>query len=107
MKLLEEKILKDPQVKSFIDGDSYSSAAEYLFNSQLNSWQPLKNNYDALKNVQTNSFWFDGYKIKVQFNPERMKSTSAKVDEDSIKNRSCFLCEKNIPNLKVLLLLKN
>lgn len=105
MKLRGEKILKDLQVKSFIDGDSYSSAAEYLFKLQLKSWTLLKNNYDALKNAQTKSFWFDGYKIKVQFNPERIKSTSAQVDDDSIKNRKCFLCMQNLPDEQKGLLL--
>jgi len=97
MKLPEDKFLKDSQIEFFTENDEYSSAAEYLFNSQLNSWSLLKNNYDLLRNVQTKSFWFDGYKVKVQFNPERIISTSAEVDEDSIKKRKCFLCVENLP----------
>ena len=93
MKLTQNKIFKDSQIQTFIDQNDYSSAADYLFNSQLNEWELMKKNYEALKNIQTKSFWYDGFKINIQFNPERIKSTSAAVDENSITNRSCFLCD--------------
>ena len=38
---------------------------------------------------------FNGFKVNIQYNAGRIYSTSAKVD--SIKNRSCFLCGKNLP----------
>ena len=47
--------------------------------------------------LKTKTFWFDGFKIKIQLNKDRIYSTSAKVDVDSIKDRSCFLCEENLP----------
>lgn len=97
MKLPEQIILDDVHVKNLIGNTDFASVADYLFNSQLNSWELMKKNYDALKDVQTKSFWFDGFKLKVQFNAERIKSTSAEVDENSIKNRKCFLCIENLP----------
>jgi len=97
VKLPEKKTLNDLEVRSLISNNDYASAADCLFNSQLNSWELLNKNYIALKNIQTKSFWFDSFKLKVQFNPERMKSTSAEVDENSVKNRECFLCIKNLP----------
>lgn len=97
MRSIEQIILRDSQVEYFINSNDYSSAADYLFNSQLNSWESMKKNYNALKNILTKSFWFEGFKLKVQFNPERIKSTSAEVDENSIKNRKCFLCVDNLP----------
>jgi len=97
LKLPEQIILDDVHVKNLIGNSDFASAADYLFNSQLNSWGLQKKNYDTLQKVQTKSFWFDGFKLKVQFNPERIKSTSAEVDENSIKNRKCFLCIENLP----------
>ena len=47
--------------------------------------------------VRTKVFDFDGFQIKVQFNPGRMTSTVAKVDATSIKERKCFLCAENLP----------
>jgi hypothetical protein len=97
LKLPEQIILDDVHIKNLISNSDFASAADYLFNSQLNSWGLQKKNYDTLQKVQTKSFWFDGFKLKVQFNPERIKSTSAEVDENSIKNRKCFLCIENLP----------
>jgi hypothetical protein len=97
LKIHAQNIFKDVQIESLISNNNYASAADYLFDSQLNSWEAMKNNYDALKNVQTKSFWFDGSKLKVQFNPGRIKSTSAEVDEKSVKDRQCFLCVENLP----------
>ena len=94
----DQIILEDFQIESLLNNNNYAAAADYLFNSQMKSWEFLKKNYDALRNVQTESFWFNGVKLKVQFNPERFKSTSAEVDEDSLKNRECFLCVENLPD---------
>lgn len=97
MSFLIQKILSASAVELFLEQNNYAAAAEYLFNSQMNSWELMRRNYETLKNVQTKSFWFDGFKINVQFNPERIKSTSANVDEESVENRKCFLCASNLP----------
>jgi hypothetical protein len=107
MNLPVQKLLNDPFVKNLIDQDNYAAAVEYLIHSQMNSWELLKKNYDALINVQIKSFWYDGFKIKVQFNPERMISTAAKVDVESVANRKCFLCIDNIPEEQKGILLRD
>ena len=107
MKLSEEIFFSDSQIQNLISQKDYSSAADYLFNSQLKSWSLMNKNYDALKNIQTKSFWFEGMKSKVQFNPERIISTSAKVDESSISKRNCFLCTENLPEEQKGILLRD
>jgi hypothetical protein len=102
----EEKILRDSQIIDFINQSDFSSAADYLFKSQLKNWQLMKANYDALKSIKTKSFWFEGFKLNVQYNPERIKSTSALVDRKSISNRPCFLCVKNLPEEQKGIILK-
>ena len=97
MKFPEEKILSDLQIIEFINQSDFSSAADWLFRSQLKNWQLMKANYVALKNIKTKSYWFDGFKFNLQYNPERIKSTSALVDKKSISNRPCFLCTTNLP----------
>ena len=57
----------------------------------------LRNGYDSLRSVRTRVFEFDGFQVKVQFNPGRLISTVAKVDATSIKERKCFLCAENLP----------
>jgi hypothetical protein len=97
LNLPKQIVLSDSEVENFINQNDFGKVAEYLFHSQLNSWKLLRENYNALKNIRTKSFWFDGFKIKVQFNPERIKSTTAKVDAESVADRICFLCVDNLP----------
>ena len=92
-----EKISSDTKVQELITLNDFSSAADHLFHSQLSNWELMRKNYKALEKVQLKSFWFDGFKLKVQYNPERIKSTSAEVDENSVANRKCFLCSENLP----------
>lgn len=75
----------------------FSEEAKQLLTSQLNDWQLAAKNYSELKNVQVRAFGFDGFQIKVQFNPARIVSSAAKVDKQSIEARRCFLCEANRP----------
>lgn len=64
---------------------------------QLNDWPLAKGNYKGLESVEEKEFQFEGFKIKVQFNPERIRSSAAKVDKKSIENRACFLCSDKLP----------
>jgi len=64
---------------------------------QNQSWQLSADNYLGLAKVGEREFLIDGYQIKVQFNPERMRSSNAKVDQNSIAARKCFLCTENRP----------
>jgi hypothetical protein len=96
LNLPPQKIFSDTNIENLIGQNNYAMAADYLFHSQLENWSLASKNYDALKIVQTKSFWFDGFKIKVQFNPQRIKSTSAEVDEKSVAQRTCFLCVENL-----------
>lgn len=71
-----------------------------LFKEQLACWEQAKNNYDALNGVLVKDVEIDGFKLKVQFNPARIISSSAKVDSNSIKERKCFLCRENRPQVQ-------
>jgi hypothetical protein len=43
------------------------------------------------------TFDMGNFRISLQFNPERIKSSAAKVDQESIDKRPCFLCAENRP----------
>ncbi len=93
----KSRLTTNEQVIPFISEYDYANAAKLLLQTQINEWDKLDDGYKNLSSLKTKSFWFDSYKIKIQFNAGRLFSTSAKVDMDSIKNRSCFLCEINLP----------
>lgn len=77
--------------------DWWAEKANQLLKEQKLSWLLLKHNYEVLASVQTRVFDFDSFQIKIQLNPERIKSTSAVVDENSINSRECFLCLDKLP----------
>jgi len=74
-----------------------NSQIKSLFHEQVSNWELACVNYAGLKTIQTKSFNFGDFDVKVQFNPARIVSTGAKVDEKSIVERKCFLCAENRP----------
>lgn len=74
-----------------------SKDAQILLTEQLQEWEQARLNYEALEKVESKDIPFDGYSIKVQFNPARIQSSAAKVDAKSIQERKCFLCPANLP----------
>ena len=64
---------------------------------QNQTWEMSAGNYRGLDQVEEKEFLIDSYKIVVQFNPQRIRSSAAKVDQHSIAARKCFLCAENRP----------
>ncbi len=96
-KLIENILFEDEKAEAFIHKNDYGSAAKILLGSQRESWKQLASGYRSLDSVQLKEFDFHDFKIKIQFNPGRIISSSAKVDINSINNRKCFLCYENLP----------
>lgn len=99
--LLDEKELQSYLILLKEDGnrqaESYSDRAVALLKHQKANWNLLKENHAKLASVNKKSFSIDNVEIIVQNNPARIKSSAADVDETSVKNRDCFLCETNLP----------
>lgn len=80
--------------------NNYSEQVEKLIEQQLVMWQTPRDNYAALQNVEVKEFKVKRSTIKVQFNPARIVSSAAKVDNKSLKERKCFLCAANRPEVQ-------
>ena len=80
-----------------LEGKTIADNTRSLLHNQIESWEMARNGYSSLSQVQIKEFEFDDYTVKVQFNPGRIVSTSAKVDKKSIEARKCFLCYQNLP----------
>lgn len=74
-----------------------SSQAKEMLTKQLVTWELAAKNYRDFQNIQYKTFSFDGFEIKVQFNPSRVRSSGANVDPDALKKRRCFLCPDHLP----------
>ena len=73
---------------------------QHFLTDQLASWEMARTNYAALSKVQVKELDVNGVIYKVQFNPARIISSSAKVDAKSIQERKCFLCPANLPSVQ-------
>lgn len=93
---MEKFLFEHQSLSDLISNNDYSNAARLLLEEQNKSWDLLKRNYDSLKETKVKTFQFDGFIFKTQFNPGRIKSSSAKVDAKSISKRKCFLCKDSL-----------
>ena len=76
---------------------------EKFFIDQLSVWHTASEGYRAVKNAKKRTFEVGGMKVLAQFNPGRIISTSAEVDEEAVNGRPCFLCEENRPKEQTFL----
>ena len=95
--MLQKILFKDREARNHLEKDQYADAAKVLLRHQRLDWKLLADGYDLLASQKIKIFEFDLFTIKVQFNPGRIHSTSAKVDDESINKRKCFLCNENRP----------
>ncbi len=77
-----------------------SAQIDSFIASQIAEWPQAAGNFEALKGVKVKEVELPGWTVKVQFNPARIVSSSAKVDAKSLKERKCFLCAENRPSVQ-------
>ena len=68
-----------------------------LFQKQWQEWPLAAANYADLQQALQKEFLFEGFEVKVQFNPGRIRSSMAPVDSHAMLQRPCFLCAENRP----------
>jgi ATP adenylyltransferase/5',5'''-P-1,P-4-tetraphosphate phosphorylase II len=79
------------------ENSSLDEMADALQVQQRGVWPLYDDNAKGLEQVQVKTFHYAQCNVKVQFNPARIKSSAAKVDNKSIKERKCFLCTDALP----------
>lgn len=77
------------------------AALDMLFKDQMERWPLARDNYAALDHVRMRSIPFSNgdkpLEVKVQYNPSRVVSSTAKIDAETIRNRQCFFCKEGRP----------
>ncbi len=86
------------KLENLLDDRTSVEVLSDFLQQQVIDWPLASGNYKGLEKVEEKEFQFDGFTIKVQFNPERIRSSAAKVDKKSIANRNCFLCLDKLPS---------
>ncbi|MCX8010633.1 MAG: DUF4922 domain-containing protein [Ignavibacteria bacterium] len=98
--MLNKKLLTPQELKFYytkLDETNFSDSVYATFLHQKENWGMLSDGWKGFQSSEYKTFDFGWFSIKAQFNPTRFVSSSAKVDDKSIKERKCFLCIQNLP----------
>jgi hypothetical protein len=68
-----------------------------LLLEQIAVWPLLRHGIEAFALVETRTIELDDFTMRLQYNPRRLVSSAAKVDDRSIAQRQCFLCNAHLP----------
>jgi hypothetical protein len=69
---------------------------EFLL-EQKNAWTDLREGYESLKDVRARDLNCRGFSVRIQYNPGRIKSSTADVAEKNRMQQECFLCLDHLP----------
>jgi ATP adenylyltransferase/5',5'''-P-1,P-4-tetraphosphate phosphorylase II len=105
--MLNQKVISTEELSKFGPGSNLNEQVIALVKQQQQTWQLARKNYNMLSEVQTRDFDFGDFKIIVQHNPGRIRSSAAKVDAKSIAERPCFLCLQNLPDSQKTIIFQN
>jgi ribosomal protein S18 acetylase RimI-like enzyme len=100
-KVEKSGFLSEKTYASF-DGDgksgSLSELCRQLLSEQKKIWKELQEGYRFLKNVKQRDLDCRGFSVRLQYNPGRIKSTTANVAKEETNERRCFLCLDRLPD---------
>ncbi len=68
-----------------------------LLGEQIKTWPALRQAYRSLKQARERLIQCKGFSALLQHNPGRITSSLARVSEEDIANRQCFLCSDHLP----------
>ena len=74
-----------------------TAAAQDLLAHQRDAWPACSKGFAALEQAEVRTLNVSGLSARLQWNPQRIVSTAAKVDAASIQARRCFLCVEHLP----------
>ena len=68
-----------------------------LLSEQKKEWLVLREGCESLKSVRERDLSCRGFSVRLQYNPGRIKSSTADVGKKNVKERRCFLCLDHLP----------
>lgn len=98
--LIQKRLLSIEELKKFypsLNESDFTDLVYATFLQQKQNWGMFNEGWKGFHSSEYKKFHFDWFEIKTQFNPTRFVSSSAKVDDETIKKRRCFLCLENLP----------
>lgn len=68
-----------------------------LLTQQKAVWPELREAYQSLKDVREREVRCEGFSVRLQYNPGRIRNSLADVGEKNANERRCFLCLDHLP----------
>ena len=98
MKLIQKILADDSLLSPYLvsEGTVFEQRLSAFIRQQLDSWPELREAHEGLRQSLYKKFFLTDLEVELQHNPFRMKSSTAKVDKQSIEKRLCFLCPENL-----------
>ncbi len=99
----EDRIIDDRELKQFFSDRvagaaiGFRSRVRALIRQQLAAWPMLREAVTGLSQVEYKKLAIGRAEVLVQYNPKRIVSATARVDQATISRRPCFLCVDNLP----------
>lgn len=78
-----------------------------LLSEQKKIWQDLQGGYESLDQIRERALPCRAFSVCLQYNPGRIKSSTAEVSWEKIDERQCFLCLDHLPEDQKGILYKN
>jgi ribosomal protein S18 acetylase RimI-like enzyme len=91
------RLLPQKSFATFHKGENLSRLCLKLLSQQKKTWQNLQEGYELLKEVRERELSCGKFNVRLQYNPGRIKSSTAIMGKKNQKERSCFLCLDRLP----------
>jgi len=76
----------------------WSDKIAFMYRQQRETWNMARNHYRQFESIERREIEFGKFKLILQHNPARARSTCADLSKKVIENRRCFLCASNLPD---------
>jgi hypothetical protein len=101
MKIVTRSTILNQKTYATFDGEESSKSLSGLcldfLTEQKQTWPALREGCESLERVRERTLPCNGFSVHLQFNPGRMKSSTAGVTEKNANKQPCFLCMDHLP----------
>jgi hypothetical protein len=101
MEIIIRSTLLNQKTYATFNGEGSSKSLSGLcldfLTEQKQTWPDLREGCESLKRVKERTLPCKGFSVRLQFNPGRMKSSTAGMTEKKATNQPCFLCLDHLP----------
>ncbi len=107
-KKLSESAFQSKKIYAVFDGSrSLSDLCLELLSDQKKTWPDLQKGYGELSNIKERDLPCQGFSVRLQHNPLRIKSSTADANKTEGGKKPCFLCLDRLPENQRGILYRN